>query len=307
MRAALCDSLDYIASALVRELDLPAGDVREAIDAIGSHRVEPGVFGRYYKLVLAVEAGRFDTARALFLDIIAKSPASPRFRVDLFSEGSLGADKQLYGGLLDLDTGAPPWFSPPAPDPDFQQRVVDALNLIDVADPALARELRGLVIQVVGAAPSSDPQARSFGSVSSFMLWGLLILNLERYRTAADLIQGLVHEAAHLLLFAHSIDGPLVTNAIEERYVSPLRPDPRPMDGVFHATFVSARMHYVNHKLRDAVTAGFEPIAVPELDRRLAEIRGLYFGGLQTVQDHAKLTPPGRRILEETLDYMNSV
>ena len=138
------------------------------------------------------------------------------------------------------------------------------------------------------------------------MLWGLMILNVERYRTAAELIQVLVHEAAHLLLFAHSIAEPLVTNAIEERYASPLRPDPRPMDGVFHATFVSARLYYVNKRLLEAATATFAPVPVEELENKLRCIRTLYLGGLKTVQDHGKLTASGRFILEETLDYMKA-
>jgi hypothetical protein len=37
---------------------------------------------------------------------------------------------------------------------------------------------------------------------------------------------------------------PLVENEVEELYPSPLRSDPRPIDGVVYATYVTARMDY---------------------------------------------------------------
>ncbi len=206
--------------------------------------------------------------------------------------------------MVNPDGGTSLWIAAPPAEEGFEQRVHDALGLIAVADPALADEIRGLIIQVVGAVPSRAPGAMSFGSVSSFMLWGLVIVNVERYATAADLVQGLTHEAAHLLLYAHSIREPLVTNPIDERYTSPLRSDPRPMDGIIHATFVSARLYYVNARLREVTSTSFAPVPLEELDRRLAMLRGLYLGGVKTLRDHGKLTATGRYILEESLDYM---
>ena len=307
MRASLSDSLEYIVGAVGNRLDLPARDVRLALDAMRQHRVVPGVFGLYYKLVVAVRRGAYDQASGLLGRILAAAEAVPGFTINIYTDSSLGADRLLFGDLIDPDPGASPWICSPEGMAGFDRRVTQSLGLIAEADAALADELRGLIIQVVGALPGQGTAARPFGSASSFMLWGLLIVNMERYRTAADLIQGLVHEAAHLLLFAHSIEEPLVTNAIEERYTSPLRSDPRPMDGVFHATFVSARVHWVNRKLREATSAHFEPVAPGELDSRLAMLRDLYFGGLATVREHAKLTRTGRQILEESLDYMKAV
>ncbi len=306
MRRSLAGSLEYIFGAVADRLSVPADRASEAFDAIRSHRVLPGVFGRYYKLVLAVQGGDDQQASDVFTQLIDLARQVPVFRADLYSDHDLGSEKQVYGDLIDPDPGLTPWLCPPAPAYDFAQRVRESLELIAVADRALADELGGLVVQVVGADPFRGAGARPFGSVSSFMLWGLLALNLARYRTAADLVQPLVHEAAHLLLFAHSIEGPLLTNPIEERYLSPLRPDPRPMDGVFHAVFVTARLHYLHRKLRQAVSETFQPIPLQDLDERLTDMRRLYFAGLETVREHAKLTAAGRQILEETLDYMQS-
>jgi len=304
MRASLASSLSYLHSALGDRLDLAATDVEAAIANIGEHRVRPGVFGRYYKLVFAVESGQFDKARALFREIMNLARDTPALSIAPFTDAALGEEKQLYTELIDPDAATQPWMAAPQSCDGLGARVAGALELIEVADARLAGELRALIVEIVGAAPSHAPGARPFGSVSSLMLWGLVIVNLERYASAQALVEGLVHEAAHLLLFAHSVDGPLVTNAIEERYTSPLRSDPRPMDGVFHATFVSARMYYVTRRLREAATPALA-IDTDRLGERLKLFRDLYFGGLETVQAHAKLTPSGRRIITESVDYMS--
>lgn len=307
MRTSVADSLDYILQAAGQHLALPPAQARSTIEAIHAHRVAPSLFGRYYKLVLAVQDGNYHQARELLTRISDTARHIPEFSADAYDEPSLGEDFELYAGLIDPNPGSSPWLCSPDPPEPFGPRVTECLRLIAVADPALADELSGLVIQVVGAVPFKGPNARLFGSASSFMLWGLLVINLERYRTPADLVQGLVHEAAHLLLFAHSIDQPLVTNPIEERYLSPLRSDPRPMDGVFHATFVAARMHHVNRKLREAYSATFRPVPLDELDARLADLKERYFGALDTVRNHARLSSTGQQILQETLDYMQTV
>ncbi len=68
----------------------------------------------------------------------------------------------------------------------------------------------------------------------------------------------LLHETAHQLLFGLSLDQPVVENDVEERYASPLRPDPRPMDGIFHATFVCARMRYGYVRLDGSQTVALD-------------------------------------------------
>jgi len=300
MRASLASSLSYLHSALAERLSLSAADADAAATRIRTHRVRPGVFGRYYKLVFAVESGQLEKARALFLEILEQAQDTPTLSIAPFTDAALGEEKRLYNELIDPDAATRPWMAAPQSSDGLADRVVRALALIEAADPRLAGEVRALIVEIVGAAPSHAPGARPFGSVSSLMLWGLVIVNLERYATAETMVEGLVHEAAHLLLFAHSVDGPLVANAIEERYTSPLRSDPRPMDGVFHATFVSARMYYVTRKLREAAA-----VDTARLDERLKLFRELYFGGLQTVQAHAKLTPTGKRIIAESVDYMS--
>jgi HEXXH motif-containing protein len=306
MRASLAASLDHVYSKVGSRLGVSASEAESTIANIRQHRVRPGTFGRYYKLVLAIESGDFPRAQDLSRQIAALVQFKAEFCVALLTEAELGDEKRIYTELIDPDPADAPWLLPPPADDKFTEKVGRALELIQTIDEALADELRGLVLEIIGASPYHGPNSRPFGSASSLMLWGMMLINLERYQTAQDLIQGIIHEAAHLLLFAHSIAEPLVTNPISERYTSPLRSDPRPMDGVFHATFVSARMYYVTHRLRKATTVDFAPIPVDQLDERLAMLRQFYFGGLQTVQKYGKLTPIGEQIMEETLAYMKA-
>ena len=56
------------------------------------------------------------------------------------------------------------------------------------------------------------------------------------------MIDCLTHESAHAHLFSLSLGDSFVTNPDDELHLSPLRRDPRPLDGLFHATYVSARI-----------------------------------------------------------------
>lgn len=62
----------------------------------------------------------------------------------------------------------------------------------------------------------------------------------------------LAHEAGHCLLFGLTIDEPLVLNDDNEMFLSPLRPDPWPMDGICHATLQSVRMAWAMEALGDS-------------------------------------------------------
>ena len=59
----------------------------------------------------------------------------------------------------------------------------------------------------------------------------------------------LVHESSHVLLFGVSAEGALTENSGRERYDSPLRRDKRPIDGILHACFVATRVHLAMNRL----------------------------------------------------------
>src|SRR5690606_11375550 len=120
-------------------------------------------------------------------------------------------------------------------------RFASSHRLLSVAIPELAAEFDALVSQVIMV--EGNPVAKyQFDGGSSYMLWGGLFLNATSHQNDVALIEVMAHESAHILLFGYASDEALVNNDDDTLYHSPLRVDPRPMDGIFHATYVSARM-----------------------------------------------------------------
>lgn len=306
MRAALAESLEHIWAVTAGHINLAAADVTGGLSEIRAHRVSPGVFGRYYDLVFAVQDRRFDDAGALFREIVDVAAKQPRLAVLPFSADALGADQERYARLLSLETEVP--LAAPQADEwrGFEESVTAALALIEEADAVLAAELRAVIVQIVGAISAAQNGGRRFGGASSFMLWGAVVLNVRQHSNRLEMLAGLVHEAAHQLLFGLSIDEPLVENPIDERYGSPLRSDPRPMDGIFHATFVCARMHYAYARLMDAAKNSLSQAERDFIAERLRDHRRKFLDGRETLQRFGRLTNNGDRILSAAADYMQS-
>ena len=134
---------------------------------------------------------------------------------------------------------------------------------------------------------------RAFGGI-------LLIVEIEP--TVVDCAASLVHEQAHNVLFALSPMEGVVENGEEERFSSPLRYDARPLEGIFHATFVLARMVYGMDMLRGSGLLSDEYDKAASMIQK--ECAPLFFDGLKTVHDHARCTPHGTLAMAAAEDYM---
>src|SRR4029079_19589676 len=126
----------------------------------------------------------------------------------------------------------------------------DAFGVLERAAPEIAAEIRSLLTEIVFV--SSGPESMGFDGATSFFCWGALFLNADTHDTLISMVDGLSHESAHAYLFSLSLGDSFVTNPDDELHTSPLRRDPRPLDGTFHATYVSARMHYAHSHLIEA-------------------------------------------------------
>jgi HEXXH motif-containing protein len=210
-----------------------------------------------------------------------------------------------YNRLLDLAAETPTLLAQPSSEQwaPFTCEVASALEMIERADAELAGELRALVIQIVGAV-SPTGAGRQFDGASSFMLWGAICINIARHPTALDLVGALVHEATHQLLFGLSREEPLLDNLTDGRFESPLRRDPRPMVGVFHGTFVCARMYYVYRRMLDSRPGLLQAADLDSINQRLDEQRRRFFCGLETVQDHGRLTAAGACLLNSAQEFI---
>jgi HEXXH motif-containing protein len=136
------------------------------------------------------------------------------------------------------------------------------------------------------------------------MLWGALLLNPDAFADDMLLLQALAHESGHTLLFGFTTDEPLVVNDADELHVSPLREDPRPMDGIFHATYVSARMHWTMATALESGTLSQQEKASAK--SACEENLRSFFEGHETVMRHGRLSAMGKEILAAAHDYMTA-
>jgi len=304
MRYRLADSLRYIIDQAGSRLPT-APDATEAfLGRLERGPVSPLVFGAYCDLVLAIDADALDAARLLLAEIIAapNSPPGP-FIVNL-GDPATDIEADRYRRLVDTDADMRCTIFPPPLEAAARVRslVGQAFMLLDRGNPALADEVRALVREIVLAAGADDPAATQFDGVSSFMLWGAVILNVEAYKTVLDMVQALAHESGHNLLFGLCAHDPLHENGDDERYASPLRSDPRPMDGIVHATYVSARMHQAVQRVADA---GVLDAAQAEEAQAANNANAQHFAmGMETVGRYARLTPLGRAVMDGAERYM---
>ena len=299
MRERLADTLDYLFSEIGEPLGVGADETSRLTADIRSRGQSPNRFGAYYELVLAVENDDLEAARRLAGELFAGSETS-RIRVASIEERS-EAEVARYRRLL-----IPEPSMAAQPDPQLLSETLDrteqAFRLLDRGFPGMAAEIRQLLREIVIAAGPEDPKAPSFDGASSYMMWGAILLNARGQKNVLDTAQALAHESGHNLLFGFCASGSLVENEDEELFSSPLRADPRPMDGVFHATYVVARMHQTLSRLLEA---GVVPES--EMEAALADLkahRRNFDAGDQVIRESGKLTALGAEVIETARAYM---
>ena len=169
----------------------------------------------------------------------------------------------------------------------FKRQFASVMGLLEQAAPELLAELKALISELILVVGPTDAKVH-FDGGSSYQLWGALFLNAVRHKTRIDVIDSLAHESAHSRLFGLCTEEAPVRNPDEELHPSPLRAETRPMDGVYHATFVSARMHWAMSRLiaSGLLTEEERTLAIQarDADRRNFE------RGYETVAAHGRLT-----------------
>lgn len=300
MRERLADSLDYVLGEVGEPLTVDAAAARNLTARVRSAPQSPHVFGFYYDLVIALERDELDLARNLTDELLAERPAGETRIASIDDRPTEEEERYRRMFLADLDVQVPSNELMSA----YEQRLTDAFALLDAGFPEMAAEIRALLREIVVAAGPEDPKALTFDGASCYMLWGAIMLNARGQKNVLDAAQALAHESGHNLLFGFSANGPLVENADDELFSSPLRKDPRPMDGVFHATYVVARMHQTLSRLLASGVLDAEQEAFARND--LAAHRRNFEVGDQVVREGGKLTQIGREAIEAARDYMAS-
>lgn len=173
--------------------------------------------------------------------------------------------------------------------PGFRELVALAMEKIGSIDVAMVDEIAQLVREV--RMVSSD----RIGGMSSMRFYGTVFIRppVDPRSAESDLAQivsALVHETSHLCLHGMMTAEPLVING-DERFESPLRRDPRPMSGIFHAVFVLARLAYIFGLWSKEVPAS------SVIQSHLDDSRSRLDKGLEVVRQNAELTPAGSELM----------
>lgn len=302
--ADLRASLDYLADELGSYSTEAEAQLRKTVSRLDAGmRLAPISFGLYYSLVEAL----FDQDLEHACHLTARLERTAMARSDLEIKPlnpSASFEDRLFRDMMTADAGFDMNFLAPdaATAQAFEQRLHAGLVLLDKALPELGAEVRELAREILLA--SSDPdKPMQFDGGSHYKLWGALFLNARFHPTTESVVEVLAHETAHSLLFGFCNEEPLVTNDDDALYESPLRHDPRPMDGIYHATFVSARMHFAMNGLLESglLTAEAEKNVSEARDRDIEN----FYDGYTTIERHAELTATGRQLIDAAYAYMS--
>lgn len=304
VRERLAGSLGALFERLLTIVPHDPEAAASLVAAVRTGPVRPAVFAFYTDLVESLSARDERRARRCLDRLLTMQPASDEPRIVTLTEADLGIDApELYARLIDDDPTQKMTVAPATDRPSAVDAVTAALAMIDRCAPEMGAEICALAREIVAAEPAADPPSggiRNFDGATTFYLWGAVFVNPVQ-RTTTDLAQTLAHETGHLLLFGMAEGRPLVENPADERYGSPLRRDPRPMEGIVHAAYVIARMHFF---LDAALAAGVLPPegrAAAEAER--ARYTEAFFDALATIDRHARFTELGDAIFRGAVDY----
>ena len=270
-------------------------------------KISPSLFAIYHEILAAVDEDDVDGVSRLFAELLNQN--FPKGSVSLFSispievisaRATLG---MRYKQWADKDRENPLSLIPLTFDEyrEIAATTRDAFALMEAGAPEVSGEIHSLLAEVVFASGGIGDKL-VFQGISSFYLWGTVFLNAKGHETALKVVQTLAHESSHMHLFAAALDGPLVQNPDDDRYHSPLRLDPRPMDGIYHATYVTARMHYALSRLRSSGTLSIA--LVEEASEELAGHVRAFREGYEVISAHGKLTEIGWGLLLRSHAYM---
>jgi HEXXH motif-containing protein len=306
MHLGLAESLRHLSERSAGKVDFDLPALTALIHTIeAGHRLPPLAFALYYDLVPELLAGNEETARALFAELAKQGPIGEPLQILGLDDPAMQDRAERYLRFMSDDEATPIEFVAPSREQvtAFKSQFASAVKLLDMAAPALLAELRAIVSEIILVV--APPEAKiQFDGGSAYRLWGALFTNADRCKTRVDVVEILAHEGGHSLVFGLCTEEAPVLNPEDELFPSPLRPEPRPMEGVYHATFVSARMHWAMSRLIESglLTEEEHGLAVKARD----DDRANFESGYQTVAAHARLSPTGRRAIEAASGYMRA-
>lgn len=183
------------------------------------------------------------------------------------------------------------------PESRIGARIIDraaaARDLIRMGCPPLADEIQAVTEYLVLL------EGNDFVGGSDIAVFGASFLRLEPEWSPLCFADHIVHEEAHQLLHAAQEVNRLLLNRDKMGQASPIRRDPRPLYGSFHATFVFLRLaSFMSSVTLSPALGEWRDEAHLRLHRHLLGL----LQGLRIVQDNGEFSPLGRQVVDEWID-----
>lgn len=286
----------------------PVDQLGKVIDHLrAGSSLEPAAYAAYFSLIKAVDAGRY-RAVARLLATIASSPRPKAAAITVrmlsvsdFGRRGLREAKQHFTSATLSSSQLRPINGHAA---QRTRRAIEAaLDLVRETAPRSWEVLSAITCEII-ATRGIARASMTFDGCSSLERFGSILVNMNRARTPLVLAETLVHESAHSLLFALSCHDHRVLNPATELHQSPLRIDPRPLDGIYHAVFVLARMH--DFLVEVALGPNTAPAIRDEAIGLVQARQSNFFDGYAVLAEHARLTPIGRELLDGSLSLVQA-
>jgi hypothetical protein len=307
LRAPLPINLRMAQSLRELERVIPQRKTHESLVPVAEHleaggTLEPEAFSAYFSIVRSLlDSGMSDLAPYFSLIFKGVRPITGQIAIRILSSREFGSAgirsvrKNFASSSLKAEQMA---AVPRDAEPEIKRKISDALALIQVKAPSAWSELSPITAEIV-ATLGVPRKGMTFDGCSSIERYGSILINMRRKRTRLMLAETIIHESAHSLLFAMSCNNHRVLNPETETYKSPLRIDPRPLDGIYHAVFVIARMYgfIAEIALNPATSSRMRAEACKLLPLRHRN----FLDGFSVLAEHARLTPIGRQLLVDAV------
>jgi len=181
--------------------------------------------------------------------------------------------------------------------------VNEAIQVLTQTAPDWMEELLLLAKQIYFAVAESETELR-FAGAAVFDAYGAVLMNPLGFRSVAATLMALIHESSHQQMFLYHLDDPILHNDASAAYTSPLRRQPRPMEGIFHALWVSARMVAAAEAI---LKSPQRPIWAEDLHQQQILAYDAFRDCEQTVAKHAKLSELGQDLFESAQETINAI
>lgn len=308
VKQKLAGSFEYLLSLILEILSTTSIDqCKSQLSKIrnSKHNISGYLHVIHNKLVSAIDMKDESQVKQLieeFIDSDFSVKSLQMIRFDAESMGELRFD--LYKSIFTEDDTYQISFSSPANESynGVYQKLNAGIQILKENSPFIYVEFDNLVGEII---LFENDTTNIVSSGTSLKSYGTIFIASNLSDSITFYIEALVHESAHLYLFGLAIEDAIVLNPDSERYSAPLRKDKRTMSGIFHASFVIARILYAfndilkNNKIDRDIRSS--------INDRIAFLLPKFYSSFETITRYARLTDLGQSLINNAENFVKSI